>query len=365
MIQHTWTRLVAMIGLVFYISATGCDNNADSGIRISWDSSRPTGILVPTKMLALSGSDNMGDHLKIRLTKSKDSTAILGEYVIADDDIHFKPLLPLTRGLEYHVYYNDILLQSVKVPPADPGGAPEVVRIYPSADTLPENQLKLYIQFSQPMREGNFLEHIVLIRNGTDTIQNAFLDVDMELWNQQHDVLTVWFDPGRIKRGLQPNIAMGNPLQAHQQYELHVLSSWQDVEGRSLKANGTKKIITGLRDSISPDIDKWKLITPRANTNAPLRIHFGESLDAILLTSTITLRKQSDTISYELIPVQQETGIEITPHANWRPGMYIIEVDARLEDLAGNNLNHLFDQPLNKKPRTQKTYRRAFSIARR
>jgi hypothetical protein len=38
-----------------------------------------------------------------------------------------------------------------------------------------------------------------------------------------------------------------------------------------------------------------------------------------------------------------------TPVANWRPGRYILEIESRLEDLAGNNMNRLFDEDLTQK----------------
>ena len=42
------------------------------------------------------------------------------------------------------------------------GALPEV-RIYPTAETLPANHLKFYLHFSEPMRQGVFLEHCRLL----------------------------------------------------------------------------------------------------------------------------------------------------------------------------------------------------------
>ena len=53
------------------------------------------------------------------------------------------------------------------------------------------------------------------------------------------------------------------------------------------------------------------------------------------------------------------------PAEPWNTGNYMIEVEGRLEDLAGNNLNRLFEKDLHKpNPRTQEKllHTRTFSI---
>ena len=77
---------------------------------------------------------------------------------------------------------------------------------------MPENLLKIYLRFSHPMREGQSDKYISLIKNGKDTLPDVFLNLQPELWNEDRTVLTVWLDPGRIKRDLQPNLKLGNPL---------------------------------------------------------------------------------------------------------------------------------------------------------
>ena len=42
----------------------------------------------------------------------------------------------------------------------------------------------------------------------------TFLDLQPELWNAEGTVLTLWLDPGRIKRDLIPNKELGIPLKA-------------------------------------------------------------------------------------------------------------------------------------------------------
>ena len=152
----------------------------------------------------------------------------------------FKPLIPFTRGLRYRVTVNNKTIGIIEIPPAPASDEAKVIAVYPTLDTIPENLLKIYIEFSKPMREGEALQHLVLIKNGKDTLQSTFLDLDPELWNNDRTVLTLWLDPGRIKRGLQPNLAMGPPLTRGNKYTLIVKQEW-----KNRKELNCSKILSG------------------------------------------------------------------------------------------------------------------------
>jgi hypothetical protein len=68
------------------------------------------------------------------------------------------------------------------------------------------------------MMESRSAGFIKLVKNGTDTLHDAFLDLQPELWNEDRTVITLWLDPGRIKRDLQPNLKLGAPLQQSEKY---------------------------------------------------------------------------------------------------------------------------------------------------
>ena len=44
--------------------------------------------------------------------------------------------------------------------------------------------------------------------------------------------------------------------------------------------------------------------------------------------------------------LEEETLYEFSPDQTWHTGNYIIQIETRLEDLAGNNINRLFDQEI-------------------
>lgn len=43
-------------------------------------------------------------------------------------------------------------------------------------------------------------------------IEDPFLPLDTELWSHDATRFTVLFDPGRVKRGILPNVEMGRAL---------------------------------------------------------------------------------------------------------------------------------------------------------
>lgn len=330
--------------------------------RVYWTNNKPVGIIIPSSIIKASHPDSIENQLAISLDKLNDQVSILGSFTTTDSAILFTPLLPLTKGTTYYIYNKHQLINSVQVPAPDTSKAPFVKHIFPSIDTLPENQLKIYIDFSQPMKEGNANEHILLIKNDRDTIRDAFLDVQLELWNKERTGLTVWFDPGRIKRGLQPNESKGNPLQFGQHYRLVILDNWEDIDGLHLKTSFEKKFVVGGRDSLMPTINNWRVAAPKAFTKDSMVIDFNEPLDARLLLNCISIMQNNKEVAINIRLKPAENGVIITPVYSWEKGTHSLVVDTRLEDMAGNNLNHLFDQPIGKNPGTKHSIIRSFTV---
>ena len=358
------TRLCIFWSLVFSFLLIACsEKEKKNSISLQWNNNKATGILIPRNLLGSTPEDSIEKLLLIHLEKN--SSSILGEYKITNEEVLFHPLLPLTRGLKYEVYLKDQLLGKVEVLTDEPGNAPAIVSVYPTADTLPENLLKIYIEFSKPMQEGDALKHVILIKNSVDTLSSTFLDLQPELWNNERTILTLWLDPGRIKRDLQPNKVLGPPLVRDTKYQLIIQKDWRDANGTELANGYQKNFITTLRDSLSPIPENWNVDIPKVGTKGPLKIFLYESLDYILLKNTVRVIDENDHSVPGTIDVSaKEFILYFTPSAAWKQGNYTIEIESRLEDLAGNNLNRLFDNDLAHQTQTheQKIFKRPFHI---
>jgi hypothetical protein len=179
-------------------------------------------------------------------------------------------------------------------------------------------------------------------------------------------VLTLWFDPGRVKRDLIPNKEMGAPLEAGSNYRLVISPQWKDKEGRTLQSSFTKTFITTARDSTMPDPNQWNLVLPAAGTNEPLTIEFSESLDYVLLNACVTIEDENGIVKEGTIEVfDNERQLSFMGSAEWKKGNYYLVVENRLEDRCGNNLVRPFDRDVETTPTkgdVTSTYLRQFTI---
>src|SRR5262249_463030 len=111
-----------------------------------------------------------------------------------------------------------------------------VTAIYPPAARGPAHLLKLYVEFSAAMSDGEAEQRLHLYDARGHEMPRAFLHVDAELWNDTHTRLTVLFDPGRIKRGLRANLEEGAPLTEGETFTLRIDPAWRDARGATLTA---------------------------------------------------------------------------------------------------------------------------------
>jgi hypothetical protein len=331
--------------LVFFIALflLSCGKPAPTEVEVQYDQGRAKAVVIPKAAIGLIPPDSITHLVSIRLVNS--GSRILGSYE-QDDQLTFTPLIPFTPGLRYEILLKEHKVGSFSIPEPDPSAAPVLTKIYPSPDTVPMNLLKMYLQFSKPMRSGEALKHITVIQSNGDTARGVFLDLQQELWNEDQTILTLWLDPGRIKRDLQPNKLFGNPLTENETYTLHVDRRWKDQLGSMLANDRIKTFYASHRDSISPLPSQWKLSSPKEGTKEPVVIKFGEPLDFSLASSAIHITKEGIDLIGSVTTGPGEKSWLFTPNGSWSQGDYIIEIESRLEDLAGNNLNRPFDRDM-------------------
>ncbi len=321
------------------------------GIAIRWQGQRATGIFIPNRFIPPGAADSLNQLLSVRLTGKE--TALLGHYRLLDDAILFEPLIPLTRGLRYTIWLSTKRLGELTVPALAPGDRPTLRAIYPSQDSLPANLLKIYLHFSRPMQEGHSQRYVALVKNEKDTLPGVFLNLQPELWNADRTLLTLWMDPGRIKRDLHPNRLLGAPLQTGVRYQVVVSATWPDEQGAALAQITKKAFLTVNRDSLSPNPARWTIHPPPAGRADSLNVVFDEALDFSLLTETLrVLDEAGNPVRGEWQLGDEEKQGWFKPDAAWKPGRYRLRVEGRLEDLAGNNLNRPFDRDVTGKAPT-------------
>lgn len=273
-----------------------------------------------------------------------------GSHSFAKGTLKFRPLFPLDPGLRYTAKYK-LLSASITAPKRPPGPPNKVTRVTPSTGILPLNLLKFYLHFSAPMTRGDSYEHIHLHDRKGRRVADPFLELPEELWNPGMTRLTALLDPGRIKRGLLPNQELGAVFEKDQPYTLSIDRAWKDATGQPLGQSFTKSFRASAPDYEQPHPKKWRFTYPAAGTREPLRISFGEPLDAALAARFLTVNLPSN-ISLEGITSlsAQESIWEFHPTKPWAALPHELRIDHRLEDLAGNSIERLFEEGLDKHP---------------
>lgn len=101
------------------------------------------------------------------------------------------------------------------------------------------------------------------------------------------------------------------------------------------------------RDSLSPNPDLWTIETPQAGTMQSLKIKFHETLDYVLGKEAVDVYdKDGKILPGEINISGEETTLIFIPLSRWQSGTYSIQSESRIEDVAGNNLNLLFDNDI-------------------
>jgi hypothetical protein len=227
-----------------------------------------------------------------------------------------------------------------------------VSAIYPTVDELPENLLKFYLQFSAPMSGGHIYEHIHLRDGDGKDVQLPFLEIDEELWDPTMTRLTLFLDPGRIKRGVRPLEEIGPALQTGKSYTLQITRDWRDANGAPLKADFEKNIKVVAADREPPNPLHWKIAPPKAKSRDPLTVVFNEALDHAIAQRVLRISDPKGAHVAGAIKLDPRDGAcTFTPNDRWTAGVHKLIVPTIIEDLAGNNIGKPFDLDTAEDPR--------------
>lgn len=307
-----------------------------------------------------------GGTVEVFASDAADAPAVLGSTRMEGEALLFEPRFPLRPGIRCRVIFRSAVgietRHQFTVPEAAARAAARLEQVYPTGDTMPENQLKLYLHFSAPMARGEAYRHIRLLEESSGAaVELPFLELDQELWDASGKRLTVFFDPGRVKRDVLPNREVGLPMVAGKRYTLVIDSQWPDAHGSPLAREFRKSFLVTAADRAKPTVSTWRIEPPRPGTRDPLVIDLGEPFDHALLVRDLNVAGVKGEAGVD----RHETRWLFTPAEPWKRGAYEITAATALEDLAGNRLDRLFDvdkfDRVDKNPRRE-TRRLRFTV---
>ena len=284
--------------------------------------------------------------------------AIAGRHAVIARAIRFTPAYRFLPDRTYEALVDPRVIGGEEPTPSIPiqtsrftfprvsASAPSrIEHVYPTRSILPENQLKFYVHFTEPMSRGHAYDFVRLLDETGKAVDLPFLAISEELWDAAGKRLTLLFDPGRVKRDLKPRAESGAILESGRRYTFEILAGWPDAEGRPLEKGLRKRFEAAEHDGRSPDWRAWRIESPRAGTREPLRVSFDEPLDHALLTRLPRVLDPSGrVVAGVAVSGDEERRWVFTPQGPWSAGAHVLAVDSSLEDLAGNRLDRVFDR---------------------
>lgn len=309
------------------------------------------------------GGDGWTRHLALYVVEEErgglaDPPPVWGSHALEEDRLRFTPRFPPAPGQAYVARWRSPLAAPGTTPLELRFALPEperrptttVAAVYPTADEVPANLLKLYVSFSAPMSRGRAHRHLRLTDARGEPVEAAFVAPEHELWNPAGDRLTLFFDPGRIKRGVGPNAERGPPLRPGETYRLAIDPAWPDASGAPLVRGFEKRFRAVAPDRVSPRSEDWRLRPPAA-PGEPVVLDFPEPLDRALLERLVAVVDAAgERLAGEVEVAPGERRWSFRPARPWPPGRYELRVSTALEDLAGNSLRRPFETRLAGEP---------------
>jgi hypothetical protein len=340
--------LSALLGL--FLAVTAFAQAPPPRFSIEWDTNRSAVRVMGTISADLqnAAAEKLQELFPVSVEPANVLSAIVlppiaGSYSGRSNAVEFQARFPFEPGVAYRASFLPAKVSSVlRMPQREQPRITVVAQIYPTADLVPQNLLKLYLHFSGPMSRGHIYEHIHLVDQEGRTVELPFLEINEELWNPEMTRLTLFLDPGRIKRGVRPLEEVGPALLPEKSYTLTIDDEWRDARGARLKEPFVKKFRVILPDREPPNPATWKISPPKAGSRDPVTIFFSEPMDEALALRMISVKSAAGTKSL----AQNERLWRFNPEEPWKASRYEVLVQSTIEDLAGNNVGKPFEVDL-------------------
>ncbi len=307
---------------------------------------------------------------------ANDVPAVLGKYVVTDDSLTFTPLFPFDPGRTYRAAFDPatiareagLVTSVVSLPPIATTPTTVVTAVFPAAEVVPENLLRMYIQFSAPMGSGrahDFVRLLDVTGGKEEVVEGAFLPIEADFWSPDHTRYTIILDPGRVKRGILPNRQRGRPLVAGHEYVLDIAAAWPDENRQPLKSGMRHMFRAGpvLEEAIK--LSDWRIAAPRAGTRDPLVVTFAKPLDHAVVARALSVEPKGQAAINGTVSVEAgDTRWMFVPETAWRAAEYDLVAGAYLEDTQGNQIGRPFELAIDtvKDETRPDAFRVAFSI---
>ena len=258
-------------------------------------------------------------------------------------------MFPLDPGRQYHVTFAPPgaapLTATVGLPATHTTPTTVVAQVFPSGEVIPENQLRLYIHFSAPMGMKGGLDYVHLLDEQGKEVIDPFLPLDAEFWNDDRTRYTVFFDPGRQKRGI-PVDRRDGPI-ADRRQVLHAGRRQGVARRQRPTAEGNLQAHVQGRPARRAAARSHGVADPGAavrHARAAASSRFpSRSIMACCCARSACRAPTARAIGGDISVGTGELTWSFTPREFWKAGTHHLVAFGMLEDLAGNRIGRAFE----------------------
>jgi hypothetical protein len=317
------------------------------------------------RITGLSGAElralrnaNLTDEAWVALFRvsvsGNDTAPVAGGYVVEGGSLDFRPRFTFDRGQPYLIRFDPkklpiprntpVVEETVSLPAPELKPSTVVTAVTPSSDTWPENLLRFYIHFSAPMSRRGAIGFVSLVDEKGRKLEDVFLEVNANLWNSDDTRFTVLLDPGRVKRGILPNLELGRAIRDRGRYTIVIDAAWRDAAGQPLKEAYRRDVKVGLPIERPLTPADWRVTSPAAGTRDPVSVTFPWPLDHALLRNAIGVSSPGGQVVRGTVSTEaDETRWVFTPEAPWKRAPHELRILTLLEDPSGNQVGRAFE----------------------
>jgi hypothetical protein len=206
--------------------------------------------------------------------------------------------------------------------------------ITPSGPEVPANLLRIEVHFDRPLPAVP-LQAIVLRDAAGRQMDDALLDIALP--DKDERSLVVLMQPGRIKHGVGPNVAIGPALHEGDRITL-------EISDPRLARPLTRSWRVGAARENQLIPAAWRLRAPAAHSKAPLMLGFPAAINASAAPLIAVAGADGRRIHGKAVLAAGETEWRFVPAASWKPGSYQVRIHRSLEDPQGNRLCAAFEE---------------------
>ena len=269
---------------------------------------------------------------------------VSGEYIWDESKLSFQPISNLGNGLLFSVQYktpDGIVEQRIyRTPKAIllHAAPPQVLKVFPESDVLPENILCFHVRFDRPM----FKDHDAYkkARIFCDGVEVPLVWKHVSHWTQDGQLLVLMVHPGRVKRGIS---YLGKAFESGKEYTLVIEREIPDPQGRTLVTTFKKEFKVTKADHQVPKIKKSKISFPKTSGSEPIRLSFSEPMDfACMIEGVEVIDEEGQLVSVKIEHLSDHQ-YTVTPTGIWSSGTHQLVFDKVVSDLSGNRFNKKFE----------------------